>query len=558
MSLRICLALTLVAAPSVRLAGQQRPSPAPEARAAEAVPAPPVLGLDGEPDTRPDAAFVEDVRTHCSPCHAPGPPQYVPRGAWRTRIQEMALWSAAGTGLPAGDKTDLWRLDLGPFIRYFEARAPENLPLPERWPAGGQGLPLAPQAWSVPGAQRAPVVSNVRLFDLDGDGKQEIVACDMRQGLVLLGRPSARAGELTTIATLVSPAHAERVDLDRDGRQDLLVADLGAFLPGDHKKGAVVWLRQTAPLRFEPAPLVTNIPRTADVQAADFDGDGDLDLIAAVFGFRTVGGIYLYENRTTDWTQPRFETRLLDPRPGAIHVPVVDLDRDGRPDFVALVSQHYEEVVAFLNRGGLGFHRETIFRAPTPVWGSSGIQLVDLDGDGDVDLLMTNGDSLDDFTIRPFHGIRWYENQGRYPWKEHELALMPGAHRAQAADLDGDGDLDIVAGAFLPNAEHPAAVKLGRQGDLAALTSLGWLEQTKTGVFEPRTLERGRFIHATLDLGDFDGDGDVDMVTGSFVGSGFIQREAGDAEEPVLELWVNGAATAAPAPAASAPGSRER
>jgi hypothetical protein len=301
----------------------------------------------------------------------------------------------------------------------------------------------------------------------------------------------------------------------------------------------VVWLRQTAPLRFEAVPLVSGIPRTADAQAADFDGDSDLDLIVASFGFHTRGGVVLYENRTTDWKRPSFVARTLDARPGAIHVPVADLDRDGRPDFVALVSQQYEHVVAFFNRGGLGFRTETLFQAVTPVWGSSGIQLVDMDGDGDLDLLMTNGDSLDDFTIRPFHGIRWFENAGGFPWQQHDLALMPGAHRAQAGDLDGDGDVDVAAAAFLPNAEHPAAQKLGRQGDLLALTSLGWLEQTARGVFVPHALERGRFTHATLDLGDVDGDGDLDLVTGNFVGSGFVVRETAAQPEAPVELWLH-------------------
>ena len=63
-------------------------------------------------------------------------------------------------------------------------------------------------------------------------------------------------------------------------------------------------------------------------------------------------------------------------------MPVGDLNKDGRPDFVALISQEHETVVAFLNEGNGRFRKETIYTAPHPAFGSSGIQLIDLDGQG--------------------------------------------------------------------------------------------------------------------------------------------------------------------------------
>jgi hypothetical protein len=509
------------------------------AAAQAAKPDGPVLGLDGKPDTLPDAAFVETVKQQCSKCHVPPQPQYLPRGMWRLRIQEMAQRSLMGTGVTPGDESVLWQMDTAQFVRYFEARSPVTLPLPEPWPAGDGGLRFAQRTLDRPGEAKVPVVANVRFFDLDADGTTEVVVADMGHGFVAIGQP-AKGGELREIGKIPNPDHVEMVDLDKDGRQDLLVADLGDFMPGDHEKGSIVWLRQTGPLQFETVPLVTRIARTADVQAADFDGDGDLDLVAAAFGWHTVGGIFVYENNTTDWKKPVFEGFPVDARPGGIHGPPVDLNGDGRMDFVALISQQYEHVVAFINRGkGRGFRAETIFRAVVPVWGSSGIQLADMDGDKDLDLLMTNGDSLDDFTIRPFHGVRWFENTGSYPWKQHDLAAMPGVHRAQAADMDGDGDVDVVVCAFLPNAEHPAFQLLERQGNLGQFTSLGWLEQTKKGVFVPRSIETGKLTHTTLDIADFDRDGDMDVATGNFVGFTFTKSETGFKADAAVELWVN-------------------
>src|SRR5262249_7213184 len=162
---------------------------------------------------------------------------------------------------------------------------------------------------------------------------------------------------------------------------------------------------------------------------------------------------------------------------GAIHVPVTDLDHDGHPDFVALISQQHEAVAAFLGDGKGNFRQEEIDRAPHPAWGSSGLQLVDLDGDGDLDVLVTNGDMLADFMRTPYHGIRWLENRGAFPFVPHDVAPLFGVLRAQAADLDGDGDMDIVACSLVQRGGGRPAERVGARD----LPSLVWLEQTAPG-----------------------------------------------------------------------------
>ena len=214
-------------------------------------------------------------------------------------------------------------------------------------------------------------------------------------------------------------------------------------------------------------------PRVAIVEAADFNGDGKTDLAVAAFGWRKSGQVAILENRPANPSPAVVHDHTIDPRAGSIQIIPADLNRDGRMDFVTLLAQEHETVLAYVNRGsGFAFDQKVIYAAPHPNWGSSGIQLVDLDKDGDNDVLLTHGDTFDDGVVKPYHGIQWLENTGGYPFVEHTLAAMPGVHRAAAADLDGDGDLDIVAAALLA---------AGSDVDEKALPALAWLEQTRPG-----------------------------------------------------------------------------
>ena len=133
----------------------------------------------------------------------------------------------------------------------------------------------------------------------------------------------------------------------------------------------------------------------ADVQAADFDGSGRLSLVVGEFGCVTTGKLLYLENCTTDWSHPDFEPIPLDYHTGTSDVKVVDLNGDAAMDFIALQSQESEHVFAMLNRGRGNFRQETIYRAPHPRWGSTGIVLCDLNGDGKMDVLFNHGDSVE-------------------------------------------------------------------------------------------------------------------------------------------------------------------
>jgi hypothetical protein len=322
-----------------------------------------------------------------------------------------------------------------------------------------------------------------------------------------------------------NPAHAEVVDLDGDGVKDILVANLGSMEPEDHYEGSVVWLRGNRDgTTFTPFTLLKDVGRVADVQAADFRGVGKLDLVVAEFGLFRTGRVLYLENQTTDWSHPVFIPHVLDDRHGAIHVPVGDIDGDGRPDFVALISQEHETIVAFLNEGEGRFRKETIYTGPHPAYGSSGIQLVDLNGDGKLDVLYSNGDTMDPpYLLKPYHGIQWLENKGRFPFEHHAITPMFGVFRAVAADFRGCKKLDIAAVSYLPESRFPMRKRLD-------LDSVIYLEQTEPGQFVRHTLETVRCDHVTCVAGDVFGSRRIDLVTGNFLFS---------PSEHAITIWKN-------------------
>jgi hypothetical protein len=452
-----------------------------------------------------EASREEVERTCGTSCHAFPPPELFPKDLWPFEVERGFKFLAKGTIPPATPSA-------ASVVAYYQRHAPDELAVlePNLSPTTSPAR-FERTGYRAVTERSAPAIAYVRFVHLSDETKLDVLACDMANGKVFVLKPYQPAAELRVVTDAVRyPAHAEVADLDRDGIKDMLIAELGSETSTDERLGGVFWLRGRPDGSYKPLILANGLGRVADVQAADFDGDGDLDLVVAEFGFLATGGILCLENRTTDPDRPEFIPSTVDSRHGAIHVPVADLNGDGRPDFVALISQEHETVVAFLNAGDRRFRPEVIYAAPHPAFGSSGIQLVDLDGDGDLDVLLTNGDSMDSQMLRPYHGVQWLENRGSYPFRYHHLTQLYGAQRAVAADLDGDGDRDIVVACFLPESEYQ-----DRRRKMN-LDSLILLEQVAPGRFVRHGLEAVACDHVACDLGDFDADGKLDLVTGNF------------------------------------------
>src|SRR5579872_2115163 len=190
-----------------------------------------------------------------------------------------------------------------------------------------------------PVPKRHPLIANVQIIDYDGDGKNDILACDVRHGSIVLARRDDRGqwSETVLAEDIAAPAHATVVDLDLDGDQDLIVAVLGNISPSDQVIGRLLWFEQTSGGLIRHV-LLDGVRRVADCQAGDLDGDGDIDLSVAVFGYAR-GQVLWLENIG----EGRFVDHELLAAPGTIHVPLADFDGDGNLDIAAIVSQDEEE-----------------------------------------------------------------------------------------------------------------------------------------------------------------------------------------------------------------------
>ena len=462
-----------------------------------------VVSHDSTVAATAEPELTQQIKVFCGGCHAVPLPDSFPKQAWHDEVRRgFGFYYESG------------RKDLVPplqasVVSWYQQRAPERLAEPEQMEARTSQLDFQLRFIDVSiDSPNLTAVSALRWANLELSPSR-IWISDMKRGVVVdcdLNEPA----NAQSFRIGANPAGTCSVDLDENGSPDLVVADLGGLTSEDHSRGQVLWLPDEGRKESGSAPriILDSIGRAADVQPADFDNDGDQDLVVAEFGWHKTGGIHVVYNDLNAPGERTFRDLKVDSRAGTIHVPVTDLDGDGRLDFVALISQENEVIEAFLNRES-GFEKVQIYAAPDPSYGSSGIELTDFDHDGDTDVLYTVGDTFDSYLIKPYHGIWLLRNDGQMKFEPQHIAAMPGVMRAVSADLDGDGDNDIIAAALLP-------LKSLRGTTPTELQALIWMEQTAAGQFERHVIERGLPIYVSLLVSDVDGDSDLDIVAGCY------------------------------------------
>lgn len=264
---------------------------------------------------------------------------------------------------------------------------------------------------------------------------------------------------------------------------------------------------------------------TAAIHAADVDGDGDVDLIGG-----GSDGVVWFENDGA--ASPEF-TRHPISSEGAADVFAADLDGDGDTDVLA-------DYTWYKNDGGAtpSFSSYSITPAPQST-GVPNLSVADVDLDGDGDVLIANDYAGGD----RYQRIAWYENSGgnNPAFGEHVIESGSSTYtgKARAADIDGDGDNDIVsAGLWYENTTPsnptftPREQEQGGEGvgdldgdddndvvqfglyDLSWVENIGGPEPLSGGFSNTYDIQDNDTPHYFRGhLADIDGDGDIDIAT---------------------------------------------
>jgi hypothetical protein len=380
------------------------------------------------------------ARTYCAACHSFPEPQLLDKNTWQSGVlPQMAQRLGIGTQslAEAMSRNPLMTVlpvkvseqDWEKIVAFYLAGAPAKLP--------DQTLPAQPQL-DPPFFRPQPFATNMK-----SSGITTLLKIDSTHQRIFIGDAGANTlsifdfeRHLLSTVTLGSPP----TDLIVNG-DTVLVLESGILNPNDQPRGSVVRYDFTGHSSLRsPVVMIDSLYRPVFFQQFDFDGDGRNEVLICEFGDNR-GRLALYK-----YDGARYQRHVLDSTPGAIRFELHDMNGDGSPDIVALFAQADERIELLENdgKGNFSGERRILARFP-PVYGSMYFSMHDFNGDGRLDILYVNGDNFDYSRIlKPYHGIRILENDGKNNFKERYFFPIYGAAQAVVADFDRDGDLDIM------------------------------------------------------------------------------------------------------------------
>ncbi|HEX9980763.1 MAG TPA: T9SS type A sorting domain-containing protein [Flavobacterium sp.] len=336
-------------------------------------------------------------------------------------------------------------------------------------------------------ARRIKNPNNVYPADFDGDGDIDILANSQHDakltwfenvnGIGFYGKEHIVTEDTGTGNT--TPI-AYPLDADGDGDIDIV----------SNEDSHLFWYENDGDGNFETQHIMNNTSAATMIRGGDLDGDGDLDVLCGVYNSDKLSW---YENLGAGnfgSEQVIYDTN--DDNGSLTSLAIEDMDGDGDLDFI--VSSYSSYVNYYENTDGEGtFVDQNVLVFD---W-LMAVYPADMDGDGDKDVV-----GVDDLGGNGFEAVVWYENAGSGNFtEEHDVSTLPiHGQNIWAADIDNDGDIDVLT----------AAGHEDTSGQLA------WYPNNGDGTFLARQMIHEQFnatVCEAVTVADIDNDNDVDVLT---------------------------------------------
>ncbi len=323
--------------------------------------------------------------------------------------------------------------------------------------------------------------------DLNGDGKLDLVYIgDVAQQVgVRLGNGDGTFGATTSLAAGTRPSEVILADVDGDNDLDIVSVD---YATGAASNGSVGVLLNNGAGSFGAYQSLATLQSPFDVVAADVNGDGRLDLIAARRDYGLVS-VLLATGAPGNFAAPvTYNASTPNLTTG---ITVGDFNNDGLLDIVAFNQQLKagggNGTVSLLLNTGNG-----TFGAPTDIFTSGTVQpfeglAYDLNGDGNMDLVFANYTTTSGLNVMLGNGNGTFGAATFYATAGQPVNVSVG-------DVNGDGRPDLITGN-------------------GSASSVGVFVGNGNGTFQAR-VDYGissTFAETTA-VGDFNGDGRPDIV----------------------------------------------